>query len=68
MSACNNCWFWQSLDREHLQQHAAIFVQKGMLREYAHSLFIEGNSQPRQIDDSKNAEDHISDLTTLALA
>ena len=31
MSACNNCWFWQSLDREHLQQHAVIFVQRGIV-------------------------------------
>ena len=24
MSACNNCWLWQNLNREHLQQHAVI--------------------------------------------
>ena len=25
----HHCWLWQSLDREHLQQHAVIFVQRG---------------------------------------
>ena len=29
MSAYNNCWLWQSLDREHLQQHTAIIECRG---------------------------------------